>query len=579
MLSPYDYLVLGFYFFFMMLIGWVTRNFIANTSDYFRGSGQMLWWMTGASAFMTQFSAWSFTGAAGKAYTDGPIILTIFFANALGFFISFLYFAPKMRQLRVITPIQAVRQRFGPVSEQFFTWTFMPTNIFYAGIWLNALGIFLAAVFDFPLTETIIATGVLVVFMSTVGGSWAVVSSDFIQVLILMMVAIVTAIYALVRVGGPAELIERFPAESALGNDVNYPVLIFAWMALIFVKQFCSTNNLMEATRYLTAKDSINARKAGLMASVLFIFGPVLWFIPPMVARIYEPDLSARFPSLGHNATDAAYVAAAMNHLPVGMTGLLIAGILAATMSSMDSGLNRNAGIFVKNFYLPVLRPNAQEKEQMLVSRLSSVIVGALIILAALFFASLKDLGLFDIMVQFGSLVALPITIPLILMMLVRKTPDWSGWATVILGLSLSYLAKYHFNGVWLGETFDLSLSQREINDYDAAIGIFLSTTILPAFFLFTRIFYRDPEGERKTESDTYWTNIAKPVLASEHKVSLDSRQGKVLGTLAGSYGLFILILFLIPNDWAGRLAYVICGTLLMGLGLVIHRAYVKAAK
>ena len=60
MLSIYDHAVIGFYFVFMAVIGWVCRRFIGNTSDYFRGGGQMLWWMAGASAFMVSFSAWTF---------------------------------------------------------------------------------------------------------------------------------------------------------------------------------------------------------------------------------------------------------------------------------------------------------------------------------------------------------------------------------------------------------------------------------------------------------------------------------------------------------------------------------------
>src|SRR5215475_5464522 len=121
MLSTYDYLVIGFYFLFMAGIGWVCRRFITDTSEYFRGGGKMLWWMAGCSAFVAQFSAWTFTGAAGKAYLDGPVIMILYLGNALGFFFNYIYFASRFRQMRVITSMQAVRQRFGKGSEQFFT--------------------------------------------------------------------------------------------------------------------------------------------------------------------------------------------------------------------------------------------------------------------------------------------------------------------------------------------------------------------------------------------------------------------------------------------------------------------------
>ena len=78
--------VVVIYFGFLIAIGWAFRNLTANTSDYFRGGGNVLWWMVGASAFMTQFSSWTFTGAAGKAYTDGLAVAFLFVGNALGFF-------------------------------------------------------------------------------------------------------------------------------------------------------------------------------------------------------------------------------------------------------------------------------------------------------------------------------------------------------------------------------------------------------------------------------------------------------------------------------------------------------------
>ena len=101
------------YFAFLIAIGWAFRNLTSNTSDYFRSGGNVLWWMVGASAFMTQFSSWTFTGAAGKAYTDGLAVAFIFAGNALGFFFNYLYFAPRFRQMRVVTVIQALRLRFG----------------------------------------------------------------------------------------------------------------------------------------------------------------------------------------------------------------------------------------------------------------------------------------------------------------------------------------------------------------------------------------------------------------------------------------------------------------------------------
>src|SRR5688572_17897481 len=125
-MTAYDYAVLVFYFVYMVAISWVFRRFVTNVSDYFRGGGKALWWLVGGSAFMAQFSAWTFTGASSKAYADGWPITVIFLANVVGFTLNATYFAPRFRQLRVITAVEAIRMRFGRVSEQFFTWLQIP---------------------------------------------------------------------------------------------------------------------------------------------------------------------------------------------------------------------------------------------------------------------------------------------------------------------------------------------------------------------------------------------------------------------------------------------------------------------
>ena len=123
-------------------------------------------------------------------------------------------------------------------------------------------------------------------------------------------------------------------------------------------------------------------------------------------------DLAAAYPEAGSKSADFAYLYFVQEYMPAGMVGLLIAAMFAATMSSMDSGLNRNSGIFVKNFYEPILRPQATEKELMVVSKLTSTFFGIAIILVALFINSLKGLSLFDTMMYVGALIGFPMTIP-----------------------------------------------------------------------------------------------------------------------------------------------------------------------
>src|SRR6185503_3173181 len=89
------------------------------------------------------------------------------------------------------------------------------------------------------------------------------------------------------------------------------------------------------------------------------------------------------------------------------------------------------------------------EKEQLFVSKLVTVVMGVLVILASLTFSSWKDLKLFDLMLQFGSLVALPYSVPLIWGLIIRRAPAWAGWSTVLVGFASSLAAKYIFTPAW----------------------------------------------------------------------------------------------------------------------------------
>ncbi|MFA0521394.1 transporter, partial [Vibrio sp. 10N.222.55.E8] len=102
--------------------------------DYFRGGGKMLWWMVGSTAFMTQFSAWTFTGAAGKAFTDGFSVAFVFIANTVAYLFAYLYFSHRFRQMRVDTPTEGIRRRFGYINEQFFSWALIIFSFINAGV-------------------------------------------------------------------------------------------------------------------------------------------------------------------------------------------------------------------------------------------------------------------------------------------------------------------------------------------------------------------------------------------------------------------------------------------------------------
>lgn len=573
-------IIVGIYFLFLIAIGWMFRTFTSTTSDYFRGGGNMLWWMVGATAFMTQFSAWTFTGAAGKAYNDGFAVATIFLANAFGYFMNFAYFAPKFRQLRVVTVIEAIRMRFGATNEQVFTWSSMPNSVVSAGVWLNALAIIASGIFGFDMTATIWVTGLVVLAMSVAGGSWAVIASDFMQMVIIMAVTITCAIVAYVQGGGISGVISNFPVTEGgtfiAGNNLNYLSIFGIWAFVIFVKQFSINNNMLNSYRYLAAKDSKNAKKAALLACILMLGGVFIWFTPSWFLAGQGIDLSAAYPEAGNKSSDFAYLYFVQEYMPSGMVGLLIAAMFAATMSSMDSGLNRNSGIFVKNFYEPIIRKNqASEKELVAVSKLTSGFFGLAIILIAQFINSLKGLSLFDTMMYVGALIGFPMTIPAFLGFFIKKTPDWAGWGTLIVGGIVSYVVGFVITSDMVSFVFGLEeLTNREWADIKVALGLIAHIIFTGGFFILSIAFYQPLTQKRQADVDRFFSNLATPLVSeSVAQKKLDNKQRQMLGKLIAVAGIGIMFMALLSNPMWGRLTFVLCGAIVGGVGLLLVKA------
>ncbi len=575
-----DICVILVYFAFLIAIGWIFRTFTSSTSDYFKGGGKMLWWMVGATAFMTQFSAWTFTGAAGKGFTDGLTVTAIFFGNAVGYLGNYLFFAAKSRQMRVTTPIDGVRMRFGKVNEQAFTLASVPINIIQAGIWLNGLAVFAAAVFNVEMNVTIVITGAIVVLMSVSGGAWAVVASDFLQMVIIMAVSVAATIVAIVQAGGLGVIFEQgLPEKIVTGSDYNYMWLFWAWVLCSFVKQFISTNNMVGSYRYICAKDTKNARKASLLACVLMCVGPLLWFVPSWFMAAFNSDTATwGLDVLGSSITDATYYVFVRDYMPIGMVGLMMSAMFAATMSSMDSALNKNSAIFVRSVYKVFINKDASDASMLKLGKVMTLIFGAIIISVGIFINSLENTSLFNATVMVGSLLAMPMMIPTVLGFFVKKTPDWGAWATLLVGMGVSYFIAFICTADMASAVLGIPLTAAEYSDMKSlTIPIVLHACITTPVFFLSMLFYKGHSPERQAEVDLFFENINTPVIVDEEDAAViesDERQRKTLGGLLAAAGGMIMLLFLIPgNALMSRFVFIGVGGIVLVAGLLLMKS------
>lgn len=572
----YDYIVIAGYFILMIVISFLFKSMASkSTSDYFRGGGKMIWWMVGSTAFMCQFSAWTFTGAAGKAFTDGMTIMSVFLANCVAYLCAHFFFARRYRQMRVDTPTEGIKNRFGGINEQFFTWAIIPLSILSGGVWLNGLGVFAAAVFDADVNTTIFITGTAVLMISLLSGAWGVVASDFVQTLVVVVVSVSCAIVALVAVGGPSVIINEFPSGFVVGPDMNYPVLLVCSFIFFMVKQIQNLNNMQDSYRFLSAKDSKNADKAALMGFFLMLVGSVIWFIPPWATAILTPDAATAYSNLGAKSADAVFLVFAREWMPVGTVGLLMAGLFSATMSSMDSALNRNSGIFVRSFYSNIVRKGkASEKELLRSGQVVCLVNGGLVILMAQFFNSLKDLSLFDLMMSVSTLISTPILVPLFLAIIIKKTPKWAPWATVIFGMGVSWLCVSVLTPQWFAQLIGMNeLTGREISELRNIIAIAAHLVLTTGFFIASTLFYKEPSKEDKAREDKFFETLETPVFAGEGQDESDRMQRSRLGILVIYMGLGLLLMVLIPNPLWGRLMYVGCAISILTVGYLLRKS------
>lgn len=584
MLSVFDYVFIIFYFVFTCSLGFVFKRLNTGGTDYFAGGRRMNWWLLGASSFVSNFSAWAFTGAAGMAHSFGIIVFSITLVDLAGFLVSYFWFAGRFRRLRLVTAMDAVRLRFGKTNEQIFTWLQILSGFFGGAVWLVGLSILVSTSFGFPQIPVIVFCAATITCMTVLGGKWAVSGSDFVQTILLSGISIAVAGLTIHHIGGFQNIIHCVPAENweffkPLGST-KYDWLYVSTALIWGVYQ--KNSILFGAAKYIAAKDDRHATKSVLIPIIGYILLAGCWFLPPMMAGAVAPGFLEQFGSL-KNPSESAYVAVCLTVLPKGLLGLTIAGFFAATMSSLDTSMNVNAGFLVKNFYQPIFRPKATEKEQLTAGHVATVICGLFIMILAILIVSRGQFSLFDAFLYLNAYIQAPLTVALFLAMVFRRTPSWSGWATVLVGIVSTVLiydvAPTAAGQAWLSNLFGDGFAQYVVTNKFTFTNI-VTIPLCSLFFFGTRFFYQRCSGKEYQVRIAEYSHRLDTPVDFEREVGGDNtaRQARFMGNLSLCYGIFVLLGVFIPNPLPGRLAILFCAALLIGVGAGLSRFSNKAA-
>jgi solute:Na+ symporter, SSS family len=362
------------------------------TSDQFTsGGGKLPSWVVGMSIFATFVSSISFLALPGKAYVSNWNALVFSFAIPIAAIMAVKFFVPLYRGLGSISAYNYLEVRFGTWARVYASICYILTQMMRTGAILLLLALPLNALFGWNIKTIIIITGIAVTAYSMLGGIQAVVWTDAVQGIVLIVGALTCAIVLTFSMPeGPAQVFEIAAASNkfslgsfgaSLSESTFWVVLIYG--LFINLQNYGIDQNFVQ--RYMTTSSLKKAKSSALFGALLYLpVSLIFFYIGTALFSYYtaQPDLlPAELKVAG--AGDKVFPHFIVNGLPVGITGLLIAAIFAAGMSTVSTSVNSTATIILSDYYRRYFK-NATEKSAMKVLYISSVIFGALGIIIAL---------------------------------------------------------------------------------------------------------------------------------------------------------------------------------------------------
>ena len=583
----FDYLVIGAYFLFMLGIGLYFMRINKGAKEYFAGGSMIPWWVSGMTLYMANFSAWTFTGAAGFAYTTGWFAIAYFGTWSIAYYFGSQLTASRWRRTRSISPVEYTYTRFNRTTQQFLSVVISLNFTLSAGVQLAATTKLLAPVMGLDITMVTVVTGVVILLYTFMGGLWAVSITDVVQGVILLSITFIVMPLALGLVGGPANLIDAIPAISFdhWYNGVHYTE---HWLVAIFTIM-CLGTAAGAAQRFYSVKDEKDAKRVGKLAGGLFLTVPFVFGVPPLVARVIWPDLSqVEFfqPYIGKNPQDLVFIALCLKLLPNGLIGVFLAAMLAATMSTLSSVYNMVSSILSRDIYQGWVRPDTTDEQLLKVGRIFSVALGLFVTVMATVFVN-SQFGIFNLMQEFFTLLNIPVVVPVAFGLIFRRVPKWSAVGAIAWGLIVGlttrfllvwdvgpkvYLAFAASFGIfagsyWLGQTFRrnkpllLGLSAAVAAVFGA---IFLSTftsapgpmeqalavgsalTLGVSLYFFARLFSGESEEERAAV-EAFFKKLDTPVDVAREVFAAGRKQISTFPLVGGTtivMGLLMSLIF-----------------------------------
>ncbi len=362
---------------------WVGRR-SRNTEEFMTAGRRIPAWAVGLSIFGTYVSSISFLALPGKAYASNWNAFVFSLAIPLAAWVSVKWFVPFYRKAGALSSYEHLERRFGPWARTYAVLCFLLTQLARMGTILYLLALALSPLTGWSVPWLIVATGGMVIIYTLFGGMEAVIWTDVMQSIVLIVGALACVVAIFIGMPqGPGQVLQIAGEHDkfALGSfDLALDQPTF-WVVLVFgitmnLQNFGIDQNFVQ--RYQTARTDQAANRSVWLGAMLYLpISAVFFFIGTGLFAFYtaRPEL---LPIEVAAKPDAVFPHFIVKQLPKGLTGLVIAAIFAAAQSTLSSSINCSATLVLCDLYKRYFRPQATECEAMRVLWGTSLIVGLL---------------------------------------------------------------------------------------------------------------------------------------------------------------------------------------------------------
>lgn len=396
-----DAAVLVVYFAAVLGVGlWFGRK-EAGVDDYFLGGRRQPWPIVGLSILATELSALTFVSVPGRAFATDFDYLHIVLGGVCGRLVVAWLFLPALYRARVTTVYEFLGQRFGPHTRATAAALFFGSRILGSSLRLLAASIAISVILQWPLHWALLAVAAMAVLYATTGGIKAIIWTDALQALVFVASAAAVLVFLFTTTPGPVGdgLQTAWDAGKLdlLAGDLNWNSdrafwVLFVYGAFQYAAAFGTDQDLTQ--RMLTCADAGRARRSLVFNALIGVPVTSLFLLVGAMMFVLARSGTGAWAPAAEMARDRIFPDFIAHAVPAGngLRGLLLAGVCAAAMSSLDSALGALSSTAVVDVYRPYVAPGRSDAHYLRAGRWLSVGFGALLVAIALAFAGRRDL-------------------------------------------------------------------------------------------------------------------------------------------------------------------------------------------